>query len=302
MNKFVRRSILTALCLLATSANWKAVAEAPKSFAYRTSSTQSFSDALGANCVPAYIMQNKVAHQGIFIVSAPTSDVGKKMGIAPGMVLLTVDNYTMISARALDSWLLHRSKHGPITFTYARDNNGAASVQSGSVEAAMPTASTASAASSPLNSAPSRAIFSPPPASSIGSHLIVLLNASRVGGGLSPLHIDSELARYAQSYADYLASNASKYDVNDSHNNPHVDLNGRGSDERARSAGLSNYLNENIGRNTHNIGLQSVRLLHDQMMASAGHRSAIMDPQASAVGIGAAYAGPRLFLVEEFGR
>ncbi|HEY9732782.1 MAG TPA: CAP domain-containing protein [Drouetiella sp.] len=292
------------------------IAEAqPKSFAYRTSSTQTFSTTLGVNCVPAYVLINKIANQGIFIVSAPTAELGKKMNLSPGTVLLTVDNYSMISAKAVDSWLSHRSKRGPISFTYATDNNGKALVQSGSVQADSASASAPPGSSSSSKSSSSAAshgiasrdVLSMPMGGSgggggIAPYLLTLINGSRVAGGLSQLQSDSSLARYAQSYADYLAANASKYDVKDPNNNPHQDLNGRGALERAQQAGITNFANENIGRNVGNLGIAGVKVLHQQMMDSPGHRPAIMDSEAHLVGIGAAYAGNRLFLVEEFGK
>ena len=302
-------SLIFAVVMLALAAQTVASVAQTKSFAYRTSNAQAFSNTLGVNCVPAYVMLNKVANQGIFITSAPTGDLGKKMNLSPGMVLLTVDNYSMISARAVDSWLSHRAKRGPITFTYATDNNGSPQVQSGSVQAEVATArsassgSTAGASSGSASPIASRNVLSIPSAGgSVSSLMLSLLNKSRAAGGLGPLQADPVLSRFAQSYADYLAANAGKYDVRDANNNPHQDLNGRGAIERAQQAGISNFLNENIGRNVGNSGLAGIKILHEQMMDSPGHRPAIMDADAHLVGIGATYAGNRLFLVEEFGR
>lgn len=275
-----------------------------KSFAYRTSSAQTFSNTLGISCVPAYVLLNKVANQGIFIVTAPTTELGKKMNLTPGTVLLTVDNYSMVSAHAVDNWLGHRSKRGPIAFTVAVDNNGQARVQTGSVQADAANAGSAgsagaSGASSTPNSAPRSITLT---SGSAKPMLLGLLNKSRATGGLAPLQQDSKLEGYAQDYSRYLANNASKYDVRDLNNNPHQDLNGRNQLERAQQAGITNFLNENIGRNIGGLGLLGVKILHDQMMASAEHRPAIMDPEAHLVGIGATQAGDRLFLVEVFGR
>lgn len=271
-----------------------------KSFAYRTSNAQTVSNTLGITCVSAYVLLNKVANQGIFVVSAPTTELGKKMNLVPGTVLLTVDNYSMISARAVDTWLAHRSKKGPISFTVAVDNNGQAKVQSGSVQ---PDASTLEATTAGTSSGDPHAARSVTLTSgSAKPYLLTLLNKSRGTAGVAPLQSDGTLAQYAQSYADYLAKNASKYDVRDANNNPHQDLNGRGAVERAQQAGITNFQNENIGRNVGGLGLLGVKILHDQMMDSAQHRPAIMDSEAHLVGIGATSAGDRLFLVEVFGR
>jgi uncharacterized protein YkwD len=310
MNKITQTGTsIFALTFFALSLATDTTAQS-KSFAYRTSSAQTFSSSLGIACVPAYVLLNKVAHQGIFVVSAPTTELGKKMNLAPGTVLLTVDNYSMISAKAADSWISHRSKRGPISFTVAIDNNGQAQVQTGSVQADPATAvATASAsANSSTNSHGSRSAVSAPVVSgSIAAFTITLLNKSRVAGGLAPLERDATLSQFAQSYAEYLANNASKYDVRSDSNNPHQDLNGRNQIERAQQAGLTNWQNENIGRNVGgpNIGgvpMAGVNVLHNQMMASAGHRPAIMDAEAHSVGVGSARIGDRFFLVEEFGR
>jgi uncharacterized protein YkwD len=318
-NKPRALAIVFAIASCCISLNEQTSAQS-KSFAYRTSSAQSFSSTLGASVVPAYVLVGKVPHQGIFIVSAPTADAGRKMNLSPGVVLLTIDNYSMISAQAVDNWLSHRSKRGPITFTYATDNDGQPQMHTGSAQVDIASAGSSGGTSSGTSSgttsgttlgSASGASRSPsqnrnpasmPAGGSSSSVMLALLNKSRAEGGLSPLALDATLSRFAQSYADYLGSNATKYDVRDAKNNPHADLNGRGPVERAQQAGISNFLNENIGRNIGNMGIYGVKVLHEQMMGSAGHRPAIMDPEAHLVGIGSTQVGNRLFLVEEFGR
>lgn len=209
----------------------------------------------------------------------------------------------MASSKAVDSWLSHRSKKGPIAFTVAVDNGGQARVQAGSVQAdggtiAAGTASTGT--TSPANSQAPRSIMLM--SGSAKPTLLVLVNKSRVAGGLAPLQMDATLGQYAQTYAEYLGNHASKYDVRDPSNNPHQDLNGRGAVERAQQAGIANFLNENIGRNVGGMGLLGVKILHEQMMDSPAHRPAIMDPEARLIGIGAMTWNDRLFLVEVFGR
>ncbi|MBS1957553.1 MAG: hypothetical protein JST89_25425 [Cyanobacteria bacterium SZAS-4] len=296
----VRSAIVFAIAFSAAICT-RSFAQA-KSFAYRTSSAQTFSNTLGISCVPAYVLLNKVANQGIFIVTAPTTDLGKKMNLTPGTVLLTVDSYSMVSAKAVDSWLTHRSKKGPIAFTVAVDNNGQARVQTGSVQPDSGT-TVASGSGSTGTSSDSHAPRSVMLTNGAAKPMLLgLLNKSRATSGLAALQMDGTLSQYAQTYSSYLAKNASKYDVRDPSNNPHMDLNGRGPVERAQQAGITNFLNENIGRNVGGLGLLGVKILHDQMMASNEHRPAIMDPEAHLVGIGATLEGDRLFLVEVFGR
>jgi len=228
------------------------------------------------------------------------------MNLTPGMVLLTVDNYSMISAQVVDNWLAHRSKQGPISFTVAIDNNGQAQVKSGSVQpdpSTAATAATTSANASAAHTRGSRADSIPAMTrANVAAFILQAVNKSRAEGGLAPLQSDPTLGQFAQSYADYLATNASKYDVRDPNNNPHQDLNGRNQVERAQQAGITNWQNENIGRNVGGFGMVGVSIMHNQMMESASHRPAIMDPEAHFLGVGATRVGDRLFLVEEFGR
>jgi uncharacterized protein YkwD len=133
------------------------------------------------------------------------------------------------------------------------------------------------------------------------SYCLGLINASRRKGGLDIVEPDPALERFGNDYAQYMANNYVSYDLMHSSRNPHEDLNGRGPLERARTAGITNFLQESIGRSTGRGGMQILGNLHGEMMASPEHRGIIMDPAAHHVGIGMAGSHNLFFLTYEFG-
>ncbi|MGH9548479.1 MAG: CAP domain-containing protein, partial [Terriglobales bacterium] len=256
------------------------------SFCYRTSNTKTFSRLLGIDTVPVYILINKVANRGIFILTVPTELLGQDMKLAPGMVLLTINSYAMTSGTDVDNCLRDRWRK-PFSYTYAINDHGKAKVLSGTVHQAQPV----SPASSTL----------PSISESQGVRLMLqLINQSRAEDGLSPLSSDARLERLAGDYASYMAQNADKFDVRGKES-PHTDLMGRSPEQRAHATGISNFLNENISRSAWPMDEKLVRQMHDQMMHSEGHRAAIMNKDARLVGIGIDHSSDRSFLTEEFG-
>jgi len=255
------------------------------------------------------VIVNGARHPGIYITTEPTTDLGRSMKLSPGMVLLTIDGYSMIGSGVADGWIAHRGAK-LLPFTYALAAGGKPAIYSGQVQ--------------PETSGPSNlSIMGPQPSSrgltgtdgpvhpklvpqmtdgELSNYCISLINDSRKSGGLSPLQEDTALANFAHQYADYMAKNRDEFEVSSSRN-PHQDLNGRGPQERARQAGLNTFINENIGRSSRSLGdVVQVTNLHRQMMSGTdGHREAIMNPEARTVGIGIARGDNRLYLTEEFG-
>src|SRR6185436_4480751 len=126
----------------------------------------------------------------------------------------------------------------------------------------------------------------------LSSYLVSLINQSRQSEGAGPVGYDTTLARYAQSYSDYMNQHAESYAPTVARS-PHTDREGRGPTERTKAFGLSGTILENIGRATRGPfagDKMIVKDLHDMMMAEpkgqTNHRSTIMDPKCRAVGIG----------------
>ena len=141
----------------------------------------------------------------------------------------------------------------------------------------------------------------------LDNYLLSLINASRKSEGAAAVRHDGALSRLAQQYADYMADHAAEYEPSTGRS-PHTDLQGRSAGDRAHASGITTSVFENIGRASRD-GLRSdksiITNLHQQMMSEPpgghNHRSTIMDPQSTGVGIGIARSPNRIYLTEEFG-
>jgi uncharacterized protein YkwD len=273
---------------------------------YRMSNQKTFSSQLGADTIPTCVVVNNVRHMGIYIATTPSTELGRNMRLSQGMVLLTVDGYSITSGRMADSWIGHRPARKPMLFTYALAQDGKPSINSAQIQGSASAPVSSATASTPSGTSASSGADHPKPVAQQGdlvTYCISMINESRKSGGLSPVQEDSTLAKFGADYADYMAKNGDKFDIK-SNNNPHQDMSGRGPHERAQQAGLTNFLDESIGRSSRSLGdMRQLTILHQQMMTgTGGHRDIIMNPEARLVGVGIARGPNRLYLTEEFGK
>ncbi|MFH1375529.1 MAG: S-layer homology domain-containing protein [Patescibacteria group bacterium] len=113
-----------------------------------------------------------------------------------------------------------------------------------------------------------------------------LVNEFRAKHHLSAVRLDAELSNFAQDYAE-------KMQQEDffGHTDPH----GQGPDARRRAAGLLLPVGENLARDT------ETEYAHAGLLRSAAHRSNILSPQWTRVGLGVAENDKgSLFFVQEF--
>lgn len=271
-----------------------------KGCVFRTSNKSTYSSNLGVVTVPAYVVVNNVRHPGLYVSTRASSELGRSMGLSPGVILLTLDGYTMSTPEMADHWLEQRPQK-PLVFTYATVRGGRPVIGSSQVQFTRKAASSSSSTSSSSGSKAADVSIA-----ELEQYVFGLINDSRRSEGLSPLRIDSSLARLARNYADYMSQHPEGYEITVSRS-PHVDLQGRSPQDRAREAGLSANVMENIGRGSRgpfSSDMGMLRNVHDQMMAEPkgqpNHRSAIMNPEAHNVGIGLARTANRFYLTEEF--
>jgi Cysteine-rich secretory protein family len=110
------------------------------------------------------------------------------------------------------------------------------------------------------------------------ARLLELVNRDRRTAGLPPLAADAELAAVARAHSVDMLENNFVGHISPTTGSP-VD--------RVKRAGLAfKRLSENVGRNS------SVEELEIGLMASPGHRSAILDPLSTRVGIGMVVDAP----------
>jgi uncharacterized protein YkwD len=289
--------LILTICSLAAAQFVIPSSAADGSGVYRMSNQTTHSTQLGVDTIPTCVVVNNVRHMGIYIAGAPMTELGRTMKLSAGMVLLTVDGYSMTSGTIADGWLGHRASHKPLVFTYAMALDGQPGIRTGEIQ--PPAAAVKPSRSSALAVSPHHDISR----ADLIALCISLINESRRSGGLGPVQESAALSGFGSDYAEYMAKNRDKYEMSNPH--PHMDLNGRTPWERAKLAGLNNFLNECIGRSSRGLGdMQHIRILHKQMMTetSGGHREIIMDPEAHFVGVGIAVGPNRLYVTEEFGQ
>ncbi len=270
-------------------------------YVFRTSNKIVKSSSLGADTVTAFVIVDKVRHPGLYIASKPQTGVGSDMGLNKGFVLLTIDGYSITTAQIADNWIKRRPDK-PLQYSYAVISDGKAKIYSGSVPFHNPDGSSSSSSSQGSFNFSGKEVS----ISALESYCLQLINESRKKGGMAPVQNDSSLARLARSYSDYMAQNASSYELS-ARDNAHIDPQGRGPQERAQMAGISSQVFENICRSSRSAfqsDMDNVRGMHQSMMnegPGGGHYMTIMDPQARTVGIGISRLPSRMYLTEEFG-
>lgn len=112
------------------------------------------------------------------------------------------------------------------------------------------------------------------------------VNQDRAAQGLGPLAWDGQLADYAQTWANQIASSG---------NLVHTDLGGL-----LRQPSWSGWwsMRENLLMAPAGT---SGAAAEDLWMASGGHRANMLDPSVNRIGVGAVYARGEVWLVAEFG-
>lgn len=106
-----------------------------------------------------------------------------------------------------------------------------------------------------------------------------LVNAERDAAGAGPLTLDQTLVDKAQAWAETLAASGA-----------------------LRHSSLTQGVPEGWRSLSENVGVaSSPEEAHALLMASSSHRANILDGRSNRVGIGAAWAGGRLYVVQVFG-
>jgi uncharacterized protein YkwD len=241
------------------------------------------------------IVNGHARHNGLFIIRADATGLSSEMGLGAGSVLLTVDGYTMNTARVADDWLSRRPNK-PLAFTWAKQVDGKWVIEQGQLVAARSKISLRSA----------RQDQSLRSINELELMMIPMINASRIAeGGLSPVRADSGLSRLARNYAQYMLNHSAQYDL-PVPEYTHHDPDGRSPTDRARELGITSEVHENIAidNRAQNSDQWLLERQHKIMMREPNsgrtHRGIICDPDARLVGVGVARSQTRLYMVEEF--
>lgn len=129
--------------------------------------------------------------------------------------------------------------------------------------------------------------------------LLAAINGDRRRAGLQPVGLDSLATAVAQAHAEAMAEGRYL---------SHYERNGSAPYDRYAEAGGTAHVRENVfrretrGENPRRPGESrfDVREAERWLMTSPGHRAAILDPHATAVGLGIADTAGSTFVVQEF--
>lgn len=279
-----------------------------KNYVFRTSNTQAAVRQLSIVTVPAYVLIDNVRHDGLYIVSVGGSQLASMMKLAPGQILLSLDGQKTLSASAAETYLARRGSR-PFSFTYALMQGGKPFLAAGEIQDAASAAGSGSVSSrsqGQSTSSDSGSSNKQYTNAELQEYCLLLINQSRKAEGVAFVQQEASCTRLATKYANYMMEHAAHYEPTGT-STPHIDLSGKKPQDRAKDAGFSTVVLENIGRSTRGSFVSDktiVKDLHDMMMAEPkgqiNHRSTIVDPKCRYLGVGIARSSDRFYLVEEF--
>ncbi|MBY0358782.1 MAG: hypothetical protein K2W82_12330 [Candidatus Obscuribacterales bacterium] len=263
-----------------------------KQYIFSRSSQQNVSTALGVSAVSAYVVLPEGSRNGIYITAVQPGGLWRDMGIKPGNVLLTLNNQAIESCRTADT-VINKAGNTGINYAFAKMKGGVPVVVRGSCSASGSTPFGSDSASTKQQKT-----FPEPPITELESHMIDLINRDRArNGNLPPVRADQSLTRLARSYAEYMLRHGSF---------GHVDPDGRNPQDRAKQAGLTIGVNENLAFQSR--GWKGDRDLVDAAEAEMmdeppnqmNHRGNLLHPARQYVGVGVARSPGMLMMVQEF--
>src|SRR5262245_29936874 len=95
-----------------------------ESCVFRTSNVPFHSNALGVGTISSFVVIDNVKHPGIYITEVTTANsLAKHMGLKQRYILLTMDGYSMLTAKTVDQWMAQRPPK-PLNYTYCIVHNG----------------------------------------------------------------------------------------------------------------------------------------------------------------------------------
>lgn len=259
-----------------------------KQYIYSRSGHQSSSASLGITAVPAYVVFPNGNYRGIYVTSAQRSGLGNRMGLLPGTVLLTVNKRIIDSPSSVDNIV---NKGYIFEYSYAKMKSGVPVIINGQCSASEQSSSYGLPQGQKRKALPDASI------TELEAHMVDLINKDRAqNGGLPAVRQNSALTQLARNYAEYMLKHG---------NFSHVDPDGRSPQDRAKQAGLTVGVNENLAFQSRGArpDIQLVDTAEAQMMDEPpnqmNHRGNILHPSRQFVGVGIARNERMLMMVQE---
>ncbi|MBP6594761.1 MAG: CAP domain-containing protein [Candidatus Obscuribacter sp.] len=275
---------------------------------YGLSQKQEFSAALGAWGVPAAVLVGGKRVRGFYVTGLTGQGLSNDLGLASGDVLLNLGGHGLDSAPLADH-ILAQTKAGNLKASVAR-------VRGNSVSLKNPLISFGGFSFAPKESKKvvmsgeqlsqfrdaddaKDPITETPNIAALESYMFNRVNQDRAAnGGLPPLRRSGSLSRVARAFAEDMAKRGF-FD--------HRDPEGRMPKDRARDAGITAPVSENIAWQKNFFAFEKiVDQCEDNMMNEPpndpnNHRGNILNPRHACMGVGVAVVLPHsVICVQEF--
>ncbi len=322
-------SLISSLLLVANLAlpSQAAPAAVKRSWVYSLSQKQENSEVLKIWGVPACAAVNGANPKGTYVTGLIGYGLGDDLKLQVGDVLLSINGRVITSARDADR-ILDNMPGGEVKAVVARQENGrvfllqphtmfaprtnrSASANSGSgsgsgsesqdVDVTSNSRSDGNGMYSSSYKASrdiKKSAVSNESMAGLESYMFELINSDRQKFGQQKLRLSSSLSQVARKFAQDMATRNFFDHTDPSGNTPHM---------RARMAGLSCLVFENISVNYGPLSWKDmIKGAQAEMMAEpAGdphnHRGNILNPDAAVVGVGMAIVMPnKIYCVQEF--
>lgn len=289
---------------IASSATKKAKAKqpaGPRKQIFEASHSILHSDLLNADGVAAYVVSTMGTNRG-FLIKELSGGLANNIGMSEGDVVMSFDSHVVQDARDVDR-VLGRIPSGNVKVMFVHPGDAGLQLYNGSFRYTnvAPTTSTVAqsigAHSGGSKSSSAGGGDQASPVSSVESYMVELINADRRNnGGLKPIHSNSALTSIARAHAtDMLKRNFFA----------HVNPDGLSPQDRARNAGISGGVYENIAFETVSGSPASFASHAEQVFMSEpknqeNHRSNILGANHVSVGCAAVMVGNKLMMVQDY--
>jgi len=286
----------------------KASAGANNQVVYGLSQKQEFSSALGAWGVPAAVLVGGKRVRGFYVTGLTGQGLSNDLGLASGDVVLSLGGHGLDSGPLADH-VLSQTKAGNLKASVARIRGKSVTLKSPLISFSgfsfapketkkvvmsgeqLSQFRDADDAKDPVRETPN--------IDALESHMFNLVNQDRAAnGGLPPLRRSGSLGRVARAFADDMAKRG-YFD--------HQDPEGRMPKDRARDAGISAPVSENIAWQKNFFAFEKIvdqcqaNMMNEPPNDPNNHRGNILNPRHSCVGIGVAVVLPHsVICVQEF--
>ncbi len=306
MTNFSKSTLLIALTAFSISAFPPATAKAPpqkQPLIYRASNQVQRMDAIAAVGVAAYGNIKGLNVKGTYLTDVHETGIARNLGMVSGDLLLMINNKVTESPEQTLG-LIAEYSGVKTTLKFARKEGDVLVIHESPSYWVLRAAESTAVSSPGSDDVASFGAVTHAPVHKVTpdeleDFMMQLVNNARsMNGGLTQLKKSKTLSDMARAYAEDMAKRNFF-----SHKNPE----GLGMIERAKAAGITQHISENLGTTRSIVELREQVKQCQQIMMNeppnvpGNHRSNILDPENKSVGIGVGFpAKGGVITVQEF--